>query len=273
MRKSQLRRLKRDAEEAWATLKNAAHGPQAARDRYENLPALIDEARERLAAEHYLSRLEEEHAKGLEPKIAQAERRLKKAQNAFDVAEHAMCQYAVFYARQRRDVDLVWTSEDEGNWTLEGTVAGTFDGKARKITMKKLILWLLEPHSNRSDESDDEDEWKRHVKAKEWDKATYRLSANDLYKAMTGLPTNAYVDIAGCTVQVRRLRAYLKLAGDVIEIELPEPALEVDEGKAEHAWGYRETMTTRAWPEGLRSHKATWKHVLEIPEAHIQIAA
>jgi len=321
MRKSQLKRLKKDAEQAYEELAQAAQRPQAIRDRFEVLPERIAEAQERLDnlqerlaeakgkltkplmryaherdwrteqkvfgcakaqvvydlernveyAQQRLHELREEYDAGSEGKLAEAQEAIEEAQRAFDVASTALCQYAVFYARQRRDVDLIWTSEDEGEWALDGTVAGRFDGKARKITMKALILYLIEPHSHRTDDTDtDKDEWEREVKAKKNSvSGGYMLKSRDLYKAMTGLPTNSYVDIAGCTVQVRRLRKYLRLCGDILELELPESDVPPEEEK----FGYREKIHTEAWPDGFRSHRATWKHILKVPEAHIKLSA
>lgn len=324
MRKSQLARLKKDAEEAWSTLGAAKRRPQDIVTRFEALPGLIADQQDyaadarkaeehaiaaltkpleeyahrdwrgsrkygaqiaktahackvsRATAEDYLDDLEAEYAIGPEAKLATAEETIEEAQRAFDQTEHAMCQYAIFYARQRKDIDLVWTSEDEGKWTLNGTVAGLFNGTARKIGVGKLILYLLEPHSHRTGDGDaDDDEWEREVKGSIEHRNTYRVLAKDLYRAMSGLPTNGYVDIAGCTVQVRKMRAYLRLCGPILEIELPEPDCEPDEG-----WGYRGEIQTRAEPEGLRSHRATWKHVagnpmytMDKPNAHIAICA
>lgn len=284
MRKSQLKRLKKDAENAYEALGRAKRRPQLIRNRFEALPERIedaarwvekqetDDARER--AQRWLHELRTEYDAGSEGRIAEAEEKLVEAQREFDDVVHTLCTYAVFYARQRRDIDLVWTSEDEGQWTLDGHIAGLFDGEARKITVKALILYLIEPHSHRTNDSVsvDDDEWQREVKAKERDANTFSLYAQDLYKAMTGLPTNAYVDVEGCTVKVRRLRQYLRLCGDVLTIRLPDAEIEVNEG-AEHAWGYREAIHTEARPEGMRAHRATWKHVLQYPEAHIALAA
>lgn len=318
MRKSQLKRLKKDAEEAWRTLWKARQRPDAIRKRYAALPERIADQIERVRdlrdaeeqamaeltkpledyargrdgtyanhnahrasslkyqrtnAEDYLEMMQTERAQGVEGKLADAEQAIEDAELAFKTASHTLCQYAVFYARQRRDIDLVWTEEDEGEWTLDGTVAGLFDGKARKIGMKKLILYLIEPHSQRN-ESGGEDEFEREVKAKSWDgNGTYRLHAKDLYRGMTGLPTNSYVDVEGCTVQVRRLRKWLRLCGPVIELNLPDRERDEDGNPIPDKWGYREKIDMRAWPDGFRSHVATWKHVLRHPEAHIELQA
>jgi hypothetical protein len=322
MRKSHLKRLKKDAEEAYQDRANVARQPQVIQDRFEVLPERITEAQERLDgirtrladakgkltkplmhyaherdwrtewldfgsekaqvvydlernveyAQQRLHELREEYDAGSEGKLAEAQEAIEEARRAFDVASTALCQYAVFYARQRRDIDLAWTSEDEGQWTLDGTVAGRFDGKARKITMKALILYLIEPHSHRNDAETDEEDFNRTVMAHKESRDEYMIIAKNLYKAMTGLPTNSYVDIAGCTVQVRRMREYLRLCGDILRIKLPAPDVEVNDG-AECTWGYREKIHTTARPDGLLSHRATWKHILKVPEAHIALAA
>lgn len=306
MRKSQLKRLKRDAEEAWGALLDAREQPERIKRRFAALPDEIKQYEEWIAeivteeeqwsakltkplsqyakyrgtyshdaAQHihdlrsaldrhrrYLENKQIEYEVGIEPQLSEAETKIKDAQHAFDECERQLCQYAVFYARQRKDVDLVWTSENEGNWTLDGTVAGTFNDEARKITMKKLILYLIEPHRQRETRKSGDGE--RVLKAHRNGGNTYVIRPSDWYKAMTGLPTNAYVDVEGCTLHVRKLRTYLRLVDEALNVT-------VDEESAEITTELPRTVPER---EGIKWHRALWKsQYRRVPEAQISIAA
>lgn len=305
MRKSQLKRLKKDAENAYAELIAARKRPSSIRRHYADLPGLIayqedrvaelteleEEARGKLTkplmdyahreragtiefyhegaqttwflekrlkrAREHLERMRTERAKGIDGKLEDAEVRIEDAERAFKETARRLAQYAVYYARQRSDIDLVWTSEEEGQWTLDGDVAGLFNGEGRKLTMKKLVLVLLEPHTHR--DGPDSGDKVRTVKADlaHETSGSYSMMSAALYKAMKGLPTNAYVEIEGCVLQVRTLRKYLRLIGGPIDIQIVD-------GSA---------IKTEARPEGMLRHRATFKSKTHDVEAQIKIVA
>lgn len=310
MRKSQLRKLKKDAEQAWQDWHNAERTPEAIRDEYARLPDSIEWAEEKLATlriregeeraaltkplEEYartrdgefyhdgaqtvallqkrigwmekdLERQRKKLAEGLKPKIEAAEKRIEKRKARFEYLASQLCQYAVFYARQRSDVDPVWTEEDEGEWTFDGRIALWVNGEAKAWRIKNLILYLLEKHTSASD--GDGEEPVREVQARERGNDEYMILSSDLYNAMRGLPTNAYVDIEGCTLQVKSLRAYLRLVDGPMWVTLGTAHETNDET------GYRETIRVESEPEGLRWSSTVWKNKLHTPNAQVEIRA
>jgi hypothetical protein len=220
----------------------------------------------------YLERLKAEYAKGIDDKLADAEKRIRLAEDAFETAQKHLAQYAIFYARKRKDVDIVWTSEPEGEWTIYGNVAGYIGGEAKAAKIKDLIEYLLEVHSHRKQEDSTDELRKVEAKWAHGDEGgqptEYTLFSKDLYKAMSGLKGGAIVDLNGCMISVKMLRAYLRLVDGPMTLKLGEAH---DTGEDV---GYREYMEIHSQPEGIRKSRSRWKSYSNghyYPEAKIEI--
>jgi len=178
----------------------------------------VYEARERLAwCQDAIDRRQAKLDAGPDDQLYDAHTRIDRVKERLWIRGRDLAQYAVFYAKQRRDVEVLWRQQEDGSYTPDGKIRVRVDqdaddeGREYRVTIEELARFLVKPHTKKATKANRVPEDKpRECKVFTYGADWVKTGADLLYKSLRGLATSDAVEILGCSVGLRGLRAYLR---------------------------------------------------------------